>query len=286
MNKNLFKNVFVFIAICISIITITGCGSNETFVIKEINLEMVKCPAGSFMMGSPEQEHAKVKEFVGGFHKDLFKFEYNEKLHLVTFTKPFYIGKYEVTQSQYVALMGKNPSKFIGANNPVEMVSYDEAKAFCDNLNLKYLNILPQGYKFALPTEAQWEYACRAGTNTALNNGKNLTTSDSACPNLDEVAWYDKNASGTTHIVGQKKPNAWGIYDMHGNVYEWCRDWYGVYPNEDVIDPIGANGGSYRVNRGGGWGYFAVYCRSASRCYYPVYCGSDLGFRVALVPIN
>ena len=272
----------------LSVTFIFGCGGNETFVIKEINLEMVKCPAGSFMMGSPEQEHAKVKEIlnIDNFHKDLFKFEYNEKLHLVTFTKPFYIGKYEVTQSQYETLMGKNPSKFIGANNPVETVSYDEAKAFCDNLNLKYLNILPKGYKFALPTEAQWEYACRAGTNVALNNGKNLTTSDGACPNLDEVAWYGKNASGTTHIVGQKKPNAWGIYDMHGNVYEWCRDRYGAYPNEDVIDLIGANGGSGRVFRGGSWCGIALDCRSANRCGLPVRPCDFLGFRVALVPID
>ena len=110
----------------------------------------------------------KTKEF-------FVEFDYSEKLHLVTITKPFYIGKYEVTQSQYSALMGKNPSNFIGANNPVEMVSYEDAKAFCDKLNTKYLSLLPKGYKFDLPTEAQWEYACRAGTNTALNNGKNLT---------------------------------------------------------------------------------------------------------------
>ena len=224
------------------------------------------------MMGSPEE--------------DLGRRE-NEKLHLVTITKPFYIGKYEVTQSQYSAFMDKNPSNFIGANNPVESVSYEDAKAFCDKMNLKYLNILPKGYKFALPTEAQWEYACRAGTNTALNNGKNLTKDQGACPNLDEVAWYDENSGKTTHEVGQKEPNAWGIYDMHGNVWEWCKDWVGQYPKDDVTDPTGAYSGSYRVLRGGCWCLSTKFCRSAGRFgYFPEARGDSFGFRLALVPVE
>ena len=255
----------------LAVIVFTGCGSNETFTIKEINLEMVKCPEGSFMMGSPEEELGRGKD---------------EKLHLVTITKPFYIGKYEVTQSQYSALMDKNPSKFIGANNPVENVSYEDAKAFCDKMNLKYLNILPKGYKFALPTEAQWEYACRAGTNTALNNGKNLTKVEGACPNLDEVGWYTENSGKTTHEVGQKKPNAWGIYDMHGNVWEWCRDWYGEYPKDDVTDPTGAYSGLFRVSRGGSWISLARGCCSAARRNdFPGDWDDFLGFRLALVPV-
>jgi formylglycine-generating enzyme required for sulfatase activity len=265
------KKIVFFVVLLLFVVSMGYC-SNESFVIKELNLELIKCPAGRFMMGSPEDE-------IGGDKK--------EKLHLVTITKPFYIGKYEVTQSQYSTLMDKNPSKFIGANNPVEMVSYDDAKAFCDKMNLKYLNILPKGYKFDLPTEAQWEYACRAGTNTSLNNGKNLTTIDEACLNLDEIAWYTKNSGKTTHEVGQKKPNAWGIYDMHGNVCEWCRDWYGEYPKEDVIDPTGANSGSYRVCRGGSWSSLALYCRSADRGNrHPVRRNHGVGFRLALVPIN
>ncbi len=259
----------IYLVVLLLFVVATGYCSNETFVIKELNLELVKCPAGSFMMGSPNEE--------------LGRFD-SESLHLVTISKPFYIGKYEVTQSQYSTLMDKNPSKFIGANNPVEMVSYDDAKAFCDKMNLKYLNILPKGYKFALPTEAQWEYACRAGTNTALNNGKNLTKED-ACPNLDEVAWYSKNSGETTHEVGQKKPNAWGIYDMHGNVFEWCRDWYGEYPKEDVTDPAGAYNGSFRVGRGGNWYCSARYSRSAFRdLCNPDFRFGGLGFRLALVP--
>ena len=254
-----------------SVTFIFGCGGNETFVIKEINLEMVKCPEGSFMMGSPEEELGR---------------NIDEKLHLVTITKPFYIGKYEVTQSQYSALMDKNPSNFIGANNPVEMVSYEDAKAFCDKMNLKYLNILPKGYKFALPTEAQWEYACRAGTNTALNNGKNLTKAEGACPNLDEVGWYAENSGKTTHEVGKKKPNTWGIYDMHGNVWEWCRDWYDEYPKDDVTDPTGAYSGSFRVRRGGSWDGLAGGCRSAYRNdFNPDFRILNLGFRLALVPV-
>lgn len=283
------KKYLILLFVILSVIVLTGCGSNETFVIKEINLEMVKCPESSFMMGSPDEEHKTTKELFNNIfeHKDAVKFDYSEKLHLVTFTKPFYIGKYEVTQSQYSALMDKNPSEFIGANNPVEMVSYDDAKAFCDKMNLKYLNILPKGYKFDLPTEAQWEYACRAGTNTALNNGKNLTKEEGACPNLDEVAWYSKNSGKTTHEVGQKKPNAWGIYDMHGNVWEWCKDWYGEYPKEDVTDPTGAfSGGLLRVLRGGGWVNGAGDCRSAYRCFNdPDLRIFTLGFRLALVPV-
>ncbi len=279
---------YIQLIICLlALVVSTGCSSNETFVIKEINLEMVKCPSGSFMMGSPQEEYTQLKNMIGNSHKKWYGFEYEEKLHLVTISKPFYIGKYEVTQSQYVALMGKNPSKFICANNPVESITYDDAKNFCEKLNLKYLNVLPQGYKFDLPTEAQWEYACRAGTNTALNNGKNLTTSDGVCPNLDEVAWYDKNASSTTHIVGQKKPNNWGVYDMHGNVWELCQDFYGEYPNENAKDPKGANTGTDRVNRGGGCNFIAIGCRSALRYHNdPKSYDQFVGFRVALVPIE
>ena len=280
------KLLFLFVLLLVTFIF--GCGSNETFTIKEINLEMVKCPAGSFMMGSLEEEHKTTKEYFNSFeHKELHKFNYSEKLHHVTFTKPFYIGKFEVTQSQYSALMDKNPSKFIGANNPVEMVSYDDAKSFCDKMNLKYLNILPNGYKFDLPTEAQWEYACRAGTNTAINNGKNLTNEYGACPSLDEVAWYGMNSGNELHSVGQKKPNAWGIYDMHGNASEWCRDEYGEYPKEDTKNPLGIYNSFIRVVRGGDCNAPAWCCRSAYRnCTVQFEPEDYLGFRVAIVPVE
>jgi formylglycine-generating enzyme required for sulfatase activity len=158
---------------------------------------------------------------------------------------------------------------------------------------MKYKSSLPKGYIFDLPTEAQWEYACRAGTTTDLNNGKNLTTEEGSCPNLDEVAWYKKN-SDETHPVGQKKPNAWGIYDMHGNVKEWCRDMYceDFYSlRKEYIDPYNIYGCSHvsgRVFRGGSWFDDAGVCRSADRSYggKPWDCNRYLGFRLALVPVQ
>lgn len=257
------KKIIFLMAVFIFIVS-TGFCSNETFVIKDLNLELVKCPAGSFMMGRAEEE--------GGYVDD------SEKLHFVTITKPFYIGKYEVTQSQYESIMKKNPSHFKDINNPVETVSWEDAKLFCDKLNFKYLNILPEGYKFALPTESQWEYACRAGTHTRFNNNASI----------DEIAWNSFNSNKTTHIVGQKKPNAWGIYDMHGNVREWCRDWFDFYPNEDIKDPTGPSSGSIRVSRGGSWKDMDIFCDSAFRHHS---CFDDdftnyTGFRVALVPVE
>ena len=271
------------------IIFIQGCNSNnETFVIKDINLELIKCPAGSFIMGSPNEEYLEVKTKLNdrNFHNYCYGFDYTEKQHSVTITKPFYIGKYEVTQKQYEIIMGKNPSCFKGYNNPVESISFwKDAKDFCDKLNIKYLSILPKGYKFDLPTEAQWEYACRAGTNTALNNGKNLSSEIDTCPDLDEVAWYKNNSGKTTHEIGQKKPNAWGIYDMHGNVVEWCRDRYGEYTSENVVDPYESKKGQEYVLRGGCWADLPLNCRSACRRGFDI--GRDcFGFRVALVPID
>ena len=219
----------------------------------------------------------------------------DEKRHSITLTKDFWLGKYPVTQKEYRAVMEKNPSRFKGDNHPVEQVSWEDAKAFCRELNKCYVDQLPSGYHFDLPTEAQWEYACRAGTTTALNNGKNLTNVYVKCPNLNEVAWYSKNiavwdyknSGDTSHPVGQKKANAWGLYDMHGNVEEWCNDWYGDYPNGSVTDPQGPENGSNRVLRGGSWLNLAKGCRSASRnSHDPTYGDCYIGFRVALVPIQ
>ncbi|MBR5737883.1 MAG: formylglycine-generating enzyme family protein, partial [Verrucomicrobia bacterium] len=145
---------------------------------------------------------------------------------------------------------------------------------------------LPSGYEYALPTEAQWEYACRAGTTTALNSGKNLSD-EWECPEMDEVGWYWYNSGNKTHSVGQKQPNAWGLYDMHGNVFEWCLDWWGDYPTSSVTDPKGASTGSYRVMRGGCLNRDADRCRSASRLDdSPDDYFIDRGFRVALTPVE
>ena len=172
-------------------------------------------------------------------------------------------------------MMGKSPSKFKAPQNPVEQVSWDEAVEFC-----RKLSELPEeksaGYAYRLPTEAEWEYACRAGTTTKYSFGD----SDSE---LDEYAWYGKAEAlgGTTHPVGEKKPNAWGLYDMHGNVWEWCQDWHGKYLSGPVTDPTGPSSGSFRVFRGGGWSFISQDCRSAFRSgFSPGSRSHYLGFRV------
>ncbi len=233
-------------------------------------LELVKIPAGSFTMGSPEDEIGRFKD---------------EREHQVTLTRAYWIGKYEVTQEQWLAVMEQDPSFFIGRNQPVENISWIEAKLFCDKLNELYGDKLPDGYRFDLPTEAQWEYACRAGTHTALNSGNNLTKRTGHCSNMNVVGWYGKNSPGKVQPVGGKMPNAWGLYDMHGNVIEWCRDWYASYPKGDSIDPAGPKTGAERVCRGAGLQRPARYCRSAFRSkFLQEIHNYYLGFRLAIVP--
>jgi formylglycine-generating enzyme required for sulfatase activity len=197
--------------------------------------------------------------------------------HQVTLTKPYELGVYEVTQEQYERVMGINRSEFKGSTNPVEQVSWVDAVAFCEKLSS-----LPEersaGRVYRLPTEAEWEYACRAGTTTAYSFGDDESS-------LGEYAWYGSNSGRKTHPVGLKQPNPWGLYDMHGNVWEWCSDWYGDYPNDAVTDPKGPPSGSARVDRGGCWYYTAENCRSAyRRRAYPSYRDDQLGFRVTCVP--
>lgn len=208
----------------------------------------------------------------------------NELQHEVTISRDYYLGAYEVTQSQYQKIMGENPSHFQGAkvagdssNHPVEQVLWEEAVEFCRRLSL-----LPEEKAarrvYRLPTEAEWEYACRAGTETTWSFRDNEEL-------LVDYAWYAKNSDSKTHAVGQKKPNARGLYDMHGNVWEWCRDYYGSYDINQRLDPVGPTKGSFRVRRGGGWNFDAEFCRSAYRYGYgPPYRGSNLGFRLALSP--
>ena len=232
---------------------------------KGVKLEMVLIPAGEFLMGSPDSE------------KDAHADERPQ--HRVRITKPFYMGKYLVTQEQWEALMGNNPSHFKGPKNPVEEVSWDDCQQFLDKLNKRQGN--PAG-KFVLPTEAQWEYACRAGSKTRYCFGDDASK-------LDEYAWYEKNSDDKTHPVGEKKPNAWGLYDMHGNVWEWCQDWYddGYYAKSPTDDPTGPATGSDRVVRGGSWRTRRGDCRSADRFGdRPGLRYDDLGFRVSLVPAD
>ena len=184
------------------------------------------------------------------------------------------MGVHEVTQAQYEQVMGVNPSEYKGANNPVEMVSWEDAVEFC-----RRLSELPAekaaGNVYRLPTEAEWEYACRAGTTTKFSFGDDES-------DFGEYGWYRENSGRTTHPVGSKLPNAWGLYDMHGNVWEWCQDWYGDYPSGSVTDPSGATSSSFRVLRGGGWDYSADGCRSAFRGRDLPSCRDygRLGFRV------
>ena len=207
-------------------------------------MEFVKISSGSFMMGGDKSDGEK-------------------PVHKITISNDFYMGKYEVTQAQWKAVMSSNPSNFKGDNLPVEQVSWDDAQEFIKKLNAK-----GEG-TYRLPTEAEWEYAARSGT-----------TGDYA-GNLDAMAWYSTNSGNKTHEVGTKQANGWGLYDMHGNVWEWCADWYGAYSSSAQTDPTGATSGSVRVFRGGGWFSDAVYLRSAIRNYNsPSYRGSVLGFRV------
>jgi formylglycine-generating enzyme required for sulfatase activity len=228
-----------------------------------VKMEMVLIPADEFKMGDDESG-----------------MESEKPVHKVNITKPFYLGKYEVTQEQWEAVMGNNPSHSKGVKNPVEQVTWDDCQKFLVKLDAKTGG---QGDKFVLPTEAQWEYACRAGSTSKFCFGDDENQ-------LDEYAWYDKNSGSKTHPVGEKKPNAWGLYDMHGNVWEWCQDWYGVYGMEAVTDPSGPTRpttGSLRVIRGGGWYVPAGRCRSAGRDYDgPGGRRRDLGLRVARVPAD
>jgi formylglycine-generating enzyme required for sulfatase activity len=181
----------------------------------------------------------------------------------------FYMGKYEVTQGQYQAITGSNPSHFKGSDRPVEKVSWNDARDYIRKLNQR------SGKTYRLPTEAEWEYAARSGGRSEKYAGGD---------SVDAVAWHSGNSGSQTHPVGQKRPNGLGLFDMSGNVWEWCRDWYesGYYGKSPKDNPQGPSGGSYRVNRGGGWYYGPGDVRSANRCRdSPDARNGNLGFRLA-----
>ncbi|MBN8723685.1 MAG: SUMF1/EgtB/PvdO family nonheme iron enzyme [Acidobacteria bacterium] len=237
-----------------------GNKANENIIIEildnGVTIEMVKIEGGTFEMGSPLNEEGRNAD---------------EKLHTVT-VSPFYIGKYEVTQAQWNAVANlpmintfllADPSDFKGANLPVEKITWGEAVEFCARLS-KFT-----GKTYRLPTEAEWEYAARAGTK------------DKHAGDLDKMAWYGKNSKAQTHIVGQKQPNAWGLYDTHGNVWEWCQDWYGDYSSVAEIDPKGASSGTSHIARGGSWLHTATHSRLANRATLtPDVRVNGVGFRL------
>jgi formylglycine-generating enzyme required for sulfatase activity len=238
------------------IIALSGKASREEFT-KSLGMEFVLIRAGTFLMGSPEGETGRYD---------------NEKQHQVTLSQDFYLQTTPVTQGQWKKAMGWSPAFFkkCGEDCPVESVSWEDAQEFISKLNQK-----ENTNKYHLPTEAEWEYACRAGSK-----GRFCFGDDEA--KLEEYAWYVKNSNSKTHPVGQKKPNAWGLYDMHGNVWEWVQDWYGEYPAGPVTDPTGPASGERRVLRGGSWSYDAGRTRSAYRYYdNPDLRDDDFGFRVA-----
>jgi formylglycine-generating enzyme required for sulfatase activity len=258
----------------------TGLSNTKTLEVPlggGVMMLMKWCPPGSFLMGSPEGEEERYC---------------NENQVHVTLSKGFWIAQTQVTQAQWKAVMGNNrssfwrqlirkpptsaaqkavmannPSYFKGENRPVETVSWHDAQEFISRINAT--DTLSDGMQMALLTEAQWEYACRAGEAGPYSGGT-----------LDEVAWYHGNSGGQTHPVGEKKPNAWGLHDMHGNVWEWCSDWYGG-SLQGGVDPKGLDSGSFRVLRGGSWNFNASYCRVAGRYgYSPTYSSDNIGFRV------
>jgi formylglycine-generating enzyme required for sulfatase activity len=233
-----------------------------------IGMKLVLIPKGTFMMGSPIEEEERWEV---------------EVLHEVTISQNYYLGMTQVTQGQYEKVMGENPSHFQGnrvegrdsSEFPVEQVSWEDAVEFSQKLSS-----LPEekaaGRVYRLPTEVEWEYACRAGSNTAYCFGNDEEL-------LSDYAWFIDNSGYQTHPVSEKNPNAWGLYDMHGNVWEWCSDWYCDYPKGTIIDPASPKEGSNRVFRGGCWSFEAASCRSALRPGGdPSDRGSNLGFRVAM----
>jgi len=267
-------NAAVRLLVMVAVICITGC-KDETFYPEKIVLPLpgkAAAPLELLLM--------KPGKFIIGTNPDEKSDEGNEKYKKAIISKHFWIGKFEVTQEQWQSLMGNNPSKYKAKNHPVEEVGYYQSLEFCKKLDRLYADQIPAGYRFYLPSETEWEYSCRAGTVTALNSGKNLSgkgNRNQSDANLDEVGWYEVNSPKNHQPIGLKKPNAWGLYDMHGNVREWTRSW-------DLTWYL--NSGGRKITRGGSFFDMANFCRSASRTSTnSCGLGDNLGFRVALVRI-
>lgn len=266
--------------------------SGSRYTIEDLGIELMPIAAGSFMMGSPSGESGR---------------DSDETPHRVTISRAYWLGATEVTVGQWRSFVNetgyrteaetgdgmyvyeggswskkagtswRNPSLSQTDDHPVVGVSWNDIQAYAKWLTEREraAGRLPAGYAYTLPSEAQWEYACRAGTTGAYAG------------DLDAMAWYSSNSGSTTHAVGQRRANAWGLYDMHGNVWEWCSDWFGDYPSGSVTDPAGANSGSVRVYRGGSWGDTAASARSANRNWVsPGLRNSLLGFRLALSAVR
>ena len=234
----------------------TTQSSNKTFTVNGVSFTMVYVQGGTFTMGATSEQGSNAGD--------------DEKpSHSVTLSS-YYIGETEVTQGLWETVMGSNPSKFKGANNPVECVSWDDCKSFISKLNSL------TGQRFRLPTEAEWEFAARGGSKSKHYKYFGSNT-------LSAVAWYKDNSGGSTHPVKTKSSNELGLYDMSGNVYEWCQDWYGGYSSGSQTNPAGPSSGSNRVIRGGCWFIIARFCRVSFRYYStPDYRSYNLGLRLSL----
>lgn len=239
----------------------------------ELSMTLRWVPPGEFMMGSPESEYGRRED---------------EVLHKVTISHGFWMAETPITQEQWIAVMGldQNPSTFGPHRDipgdvrhlPVDSIGWQDARSFCRKLNAASSRLLPEGWIWTLPTESQWEFACRAGDSGPRYG------------DLDAVAWYDANSQDRTQDVCLNKPNSWGLHDMLGNVAEWCMDWYGEYPKDQANDPRGPQLGKSRINRGGSWTSTAESCRAASRSQVILKTGGHAsrfiaseGFRVVAV---
>jgi len=228
---------------------------------KGVTMTFIRIPAGSFMMGDDSGS------------------AYEKPAHRVRLTKAFYMGTHEVTQQQWKAVMGRNPCYFKNWKDPVYDISWNDCQDFVVKLNE---NFADAGQQFGLPTEAQWEYACRAGSTTRYSFGDDEAS-------LSEHAWFAGNSAPDTHPVGQRKPNAWGLYDVHGNVYEWCQDWYhdSYYKDSPRDDPTGPVSGFGRTIRGGCWACRSEDCRSTWReSAGPDSRGPHIGLRIVMVNVK
>lgn len=237
--------------------------------LKGIPFKLIWIPPGHFTMGSPENEQGRCND--------------EGPQHTVTITKGYWLAETPCTQELWRAVMGDNPSKCGGHWWPVESVSWYDCQDFCDRLNKEIPDLV-----FRLPTEAEWEYACRAGTTSAFNCGLECTEPYGNDPALDRLGWYSQNSGKTTQLVGEKERNAWGLYDMHGNVCEWCEDGLREFGPAAVSDPRGSEeAGARRVVRGGSYWYYARYCRSAYRfASEPENRDRNLGFRLAATALS
>jgi len=255
--KKVLPIVFLLLAVIAG--AVDPKGKNGETIRSPIGIEFVLIPGGSFMMGLSPNELLHPR-YTNAMPK-----------HLVRIRRPFYMSRHEITQKQWRMVMGKNPSFFKGKDKPVENVTWNSVQEFIRRLNLR-----DNTHSYRLPTEAEWEYASRAGSSAQYSFGDDPEQ-------LDRYGWYCRNSDFETHPVGKLRPNAWGLYDMHGNAAEWCQDWYGEnsYSNGANDDPSGLPSGTEKVIRGGSWDHGASFCRSAARIHdIPNDASTFVGFRL------